>query len=188
MGEQRAADAPGRLEAAVEAVRKLHAAVDADAGRLARRHAARLRCRRGCAACCVDGLSVFEIEAERIRRAHVALLRDAAPHPPGACAFLDGEGACRIYAERPYVCRTQGLPLRWIEEEADGEVIERRDVCALNADGAPPLDGLAEEDLWLLGPVEQGLAALQAELDGGACRRVPLRALFEASGSPAGEG
>ena len=158
-------------------LRALHDEVDARAAELAGRHAGRLRCGRGCSACCLDGLTVFEVEAERIRRAHAELLSDGEPHAPGACAFLDAEGACRVYAERPYVCRTQGLPLRWIEEEAGGRVAERRDICPLNEAG-PPLESLSSRDCWTLGEVEGRLAALQAARDGGALRRVALRSLF----------
>jgi Fe-S-cluster containining protein len=159
-------------------IEDLHARVDADAERVAARHPGRLRCGRGCAGCCSDGLTVFEVEAARIRRAHGALLEEGEPHPEGACAFLDAEGACRIYPDRPYVCRTQGLPLRWLtEDEEGGEIVEERDICALNVEG-PPLSELPEEDLWLLGPVEERLAALQHEADGGVGRRVALRALF----------
>ncbi|MEO6418158.1 MAG: YkgJ family cysteine cluster protein, partial [Polyangiaceae bacterium] len=94
----------------------LHAEVNHEAGHLHVLHEARLACKRGCSACCVDELTVFEVEAAPIRLRHAELLATGAPHVEGACAFLDDEGACRIYAERPYVCRTQGLPLRWVEE------------------------------------------------------------------------
>jgi hypothetical protein len=154
----------------------LHDEVDAEAARLATIHRGRLHCRLGCDACCVDGIRVFEVEAERIRAARPELLREA-PHPPGACAFLDARGACRIHAERPYVCRTQGLPLRWIDAAAGGPV-ERRDICPLNEAG-PPLESLPEQSCWTLGPAEGRLAALQAEADGGRLRRVALRDLFE---------
>ncbi len=163
-------------------LRALHDEVDAKAAALSERHAARLRCGRGCSACCVDALTVFEVEAERIRRAHPDLLANALPHAPGACAFLDAAGACRIYADRPYVCRTQGLPLRWLEEDAAGEVVERRDICPLNEAG-PPLESLPESECWLLGPTERRLASLQESHGGGAPRRVSLRSLFQRSAS-----
>jgi uncharacterized protein len=177
---------------AQDALRRLHAEVDRAAGALAERHRGRLRCGRGCAACCVDDLTVFEVEAERIRRAHGALLAEGAPHAPGACALLGPEGECRVYADRPYVCRTQGLPLRWLEDQGlplpwldelgeGGEIVEARDVCPLNADG-PALETLPEDACWLLGPVEERLAALQHALDGGAGRRAALRSLFRRSG------
>jgi len=152
--------------------------VDARAEALRARHAARLRCRRGCSACCVDDLTVFEVEAERIRARAAPVLREA-PHPPGACAFLDGEGACRVYAHRPYVCRTQGLPLRWLDLDAPDGPVERRDICPLNEAG-PPIETLPEDACWQLGPVEARLAALQAERSGGARPRVRLRDLFAA--------
>jgi Fe-S-cluster containining protein len=158
----------------------LHAEVDAAASALARVHVSRLRCGRGCSACCVDDLSVFEVEAERIRSAHAELLETGTPAPTGGCAFLDAEGGCRVYAERPYVCRTQGLPLRWLEErEEGGEIVERRDICELNLEG-PPLESLPAATLWQLGPFEQRLATLQHRVDGGQGRRVALRSLFRA--------
>jgi Fe-S-cluster containining protein len=163
---------------ALARLRALHDEVDARAGALARRHAGRLRCGRGCSACCQDELTVFEVEALRISRAHADLLVSGEPHPEGACAFLDAQGACRVYAERPYVCRTQGLPLRWLAESESGEAVEQRDICPLNEPGGPPIEALPEEACWTLGEVEGRLAALQARLDGGALRRVPLRSLF----------
>ena len=156
-------------------MKALHADVDGEARRLHVLHAARLACRRGCASCCVDGLTVFEVEAEPIRRLHAGLLATGVPHEEGACAFLDAEGACRIYAERPYVCRTQGLPLRWLEER-DGHPVELRDICPLN-DLAGPIEELPAEDCWTLGPVEERLAQLQ--LDAGTTGdRTALRSLF----------
>jgi len=167
----------------------IHARVDARAAELALYHGERLRCARGCHACCVDDLTVLRVEAERIRNAHAPLLRDGTPHAPGACAFLGSEGECRIYADRPYVCRTQGLPLRWLSEDDAGEIRERRDICALNAEG-PALDELPEEACWLIGPVELELTRLQAEsaADAPAKTRKPrgdriaLRALFARAG------
>lgn len=165
-------------EAALAELAALHAEVDARAARLAAHHSGRLRCGRGCSACCIDGLSVFEVEALRIARAHPELLAHGEPHGQGACAFLDAEGgACRVYADRPYVCRTQGLPLRVVFEREDGAIGEARDICEKNLAG-PPLDSMTEEALWTIGPVEERLADLQARLDGGAGRRVALRALF----------
>jgi hypothetical protein len=155
--------------------------VDARAGALQARHAARLHCRRGCSACCVDELTVFEVEAARIRARAAAVLREA-PHPPGACAFLDAAGACRIYEHRPYVCRTQGLPLRWADFDAPGGPVEHRDICPLNEAG-PPLESLASTDCWELGPVEARLAGLQGERSGGALPRVRLRDLFSDPGA-----
>jgi uncharacterized protein len=145
----------------------LHEDVDRRAAALAARF--ELACRRGCSGCCVDGLTVFEVEAERIRRGAADFLAAAQPHPPGRCAFLGSEGECRIYALRPYVCRTQGLPLRWLDEEAE---VEYRDICELND---VPVETLEPEECWTLGETEERLARMQG--DG---KRVSLRDLFGA--------
>ena len=49
---------------------QLHAVVDQLVAPLHARHAARLRCAPGCAGCCVDGLTVFAVEAARIEAEH----------------------------------------------------------------------------------------------------------------------
>ena len=148
----------------------LHTEVDTRAAALASRHRERLQCKLGCSGCCVDGITVFEVEAERIRNGARELLATGAPHPEGWCAFLGSAGECRIYALRPYVCRTQGLPLRWIDEEAETEY---RDICPLNDVEGEPLEELAAEECWTLGEVEERLARLN-----GAAGRVALRDLF----------
>lgn len=160
-------------------VERLHEVVDEVAAPIAAAHGSRLRCGEGCSGCCSDELGVFAIEAAVIAQHHPELLERGAPHAEGACAFLDDRGACRVYAHRPYVCRTQGLPLRWLERDDDGEPIEARDVCPLNADGQP-LEELAPDTLFTLGPFEQRLADRQAAIDGGEGRRVALRDLFRA--------
>lgn len=159
-------------------LRKLHAEVDRAVRRLEKRHAERLRCGRGCADCCVDDITVFPVEADAIRRHHPTLLAEGTPHPPGRCAFLDPDGACRIYEQRPYVCRTQGVPLRWVDQGPSGEPVEYRDICPLNAEG-PALESLAVDDCWTLGPVEAQLVALQGPGKAGEPpERTPLRSLF----------
>jgi hypothetical protein len=158
----------------LDALIALHGEVDREAGVTAARHAGRLQCRRGCASCCVDGITVFEVEAERIRRFAPEVLRER-PHPEGACAFLDAEGACRVYEHRPYVCRTQGLPLRWLDEVGD-DLVEMRDICPLNEPG-PPLEELDPETCWTIGPFEDRLQAIAAAFDPGR-RRIGLRGLI----------
>ncbi|MFO0737844.1 MAG: YkgJ family cysteine cluster protein [Labilithrix sp.] len=160
-------------------VSRFHAAVEEAAAPVARANAARLHCRPGCADCCVDGLTVFAIEAAEIVAHHPSVLEEE-PHPPGGCAFLDGAKRCRIYEHRPYVCRTQGLPLRWLEEDEEtDEVYEARDICPLNASPAAepltPLEELPPEECWSIGPFEERLAREQND---GA--RVALRSLFDA--------
>jgi hypothetical protein len=158
-------------------IARLHDDVDASSLPLFEAHADRLQCRLGCNACCIDELTVFEVEADRIRAEHADLLANAEPHAPGACAFLGDQGECRVYASRPYVCRTQGLPLRWFVEDVEGDVVERRSICDLNVPGEP-IDALDDEACWLIGPVEHRLIGLQARIDGEGVKRVALRDLF----------
>jgi 16S rRNA (cytosine967-C5)-methyltransferase len=157
------------------------ARVDARAAGLAARHAQRLQCRRGCSACCLDDITVFTVEADVIRERHAELLRNEAPRAAGACAFLDAEGACRIYENRPYVCRTHGLPIAWVEErssaEGEADFVELRDICHLNEAGEP-LEELAPEDCWRVGAHEAELRRIQ-ESHAGTLARVPLRSLFQ---------
>jgi hypothetical protein len=161
----------------LETLARLYDLVDRQVKVLTTLHGDRLQCRRGCSSCCQDDLTVFEVEAANIRHHHAALLAEAQAHAQGACAFLDEQDACRIYADRPYVCRTQGLPLRWIDERPDGSPVEMRDICPLNEIG-PPIEVLDEEHCWTIGPVEEALADLQSQVDGGQLRRVRMRGLF----------
>jgi uncharacterized protein len=162
----------------LEWIERFHAAVDEVAKPIADRHGERLRCRAGCHSCCTDDITVFEVEADRIVARHQELLEHGEPHAEGACAFLDTEGRCRIYEERPYVCRTQGLPLRWIEDDDDDGPYEARDICPLNDEGGPPLEELESDALWSIGPFEERLSRRQRDVDGGEGRRVALRELF----------
>jgi hypothetical protein len=150
----------------------LHREIDVPVERLTRLHAAHLVCERGCHACCVDDITVFEVEAALIRQHHAELLSTGRPHPAGLCAFLDEEGACRIYTHRPYVCRTQGLPLRWLNESDASQPVELRDACELNFVGRD-ITELQPDACWTLGPAEVRLQQLQPDQ-----KRVALRALF----------
>jgi Fe-S-cluster containining protein len=177
-----------RRDAALGAAASFHEMVDHAAAAVAAQHGPRLTCHRGCAACCIDGVTVFSVEAGLIRRsAEAAALRGAPAAPEGRCAFLDASGACRVYAARPYVCRTQGLPLRWLEERDDGSADELRDICELNEAG-PPIEELAPDACWTIGSFEERLAAIEEAFTGGRPRRVSLRALFAEIASLQDEG
>lgn len=49
-----------------------------------------------------------------------------APEPLRRCAFLGREGQCTVYAHRPLICRTHGLPLsyRLYEYDLEGRLVE----------------------------------------------------------------
>jgi len=168
-------------------VEQLHAIVDSLTAPIIAAHRESLQCKRGCHACCTDGLTVFAIEAAIIEHHYAPLLSTQAPSALGGCAFLNDAGECRIYAHRPYVCRTQGLPLRWLETPAqpesesqpdNAEPFEARDVCSLTLPHLEPLEELRAEDCWTLGPVEARLLAKQRESFTGPNERVALRSLF----------
>jgi uncharacterized protein len=162
----------------MNALEGLYLEIDRRAHALFSLHAERLRCKQGCTGCCMDGITVFEVEAQNIKAQYEGLLKNDAPAPAGTCAFLGTEGMCRIYPHRPYVCRTQGLPLRWIEENTSGDIVEMRDICPEN-ESTDAIEALAEEQCWTIGPVEIRLAALQALISGNEMLRVPLRSLFK---------
>jgi hypothetical protein len=167
-------------EAMVRRIREIHREIDLLAQGVAGQYlteGGKLVCRRGCDSCCTDDLTVFEVEAARIRDEFGALLEGGTPRAPGACAMLDDEGGCRIYGARPYVCRTQGLLLRWFEEDDDDNVLEYRDICPLNDDGAS-LELRSDASCWTIGPFEERISALQEAADGGEMRRIALRDLF----------
>ncbi|MBF0238516.1 MAG: YkgJ family cysteine cluster protein [SAR324 cluster bacterium] len=159
-------------------IRQFYDRVDQLVAPLTQRHAERMQCRKGCHECCQDELTVFEVEALNIRETYPRLLSEKQPHQQGKCSFLDENGSCRIYDSRPYVCRTQGLPLRWIDEIDEDQLAEFRDICPLN-DSGQPVETLDPEDCWTLGPFEQELASMQVSLNGFPLRRVPLRSLFQ---------
>lgn len=161
---------------ALDVLRQLHSEIDDRCGLLAAELGERLSCGRGCADCCVDDIRVLEVEAARIIDEYPGVLADG-PAPPGGCAFLGPERECRIYDARPYVCRTQGLPLRWFEDRPGAHPVELRDICPLNDEGEP-IEEMDPDRCWLLGPTEARLAALQAA-SGDAGARVALRELFE---------
>ena len=160
----------------MDALKQFYRRIDRQSERLALEHAGRLKCGRGCSACCVDELTVLPVEAEHIRQ-HCGPVLTERPGPAGRCAFLDKAGACRIYAHRPYVCRTQGLPLRWLESDDRGDWLDYRDICPLNEEG-PPLQEIPAESCWTIGPAEQHLAELQRRHDPAEPERVALRSLF----------
>jgi len=166
----------------MNALEDLYLEIDQKAYELFDLHSDRLLCRQGCIKCCMDGITVFEVEARNIREHYGGLLELGVPHTEDACAFLDLKGTCRIYQYRPYVCRTQGLPLRWLDETGTGDIVELRDICPENESG-PAIVTLHEEQCWTIGPFELRLAALQALVSGKETVRVPLRSLFKPSSS-----
>jgi hypothetical protein len=140
---------------------RLTARVDAHADAVRRRWPASLQCRRGCDDCCRH-LSVFPVEAAALGAALAGLspgageaLRQRAQRlaSDARCPLLT-DHACALYAARPLICRTQGLPLLF---HLDGR--PRVDVCPLNFQAK---ETLAAEDLLDLDHLNRTLAAVNA--------------------------
>lgn len=88
------------------------------------RRASDMECKAGCSSCCRDQLTVNDVEASLLREGaslltHAAMdrleLRVDGNVESSPCLFLEDDGRCAVYASRPMVCRTQGLPLRYAE-------------------------------------------------------------------------
>lgn len=85
-----------------------------------------MQCKEGCSGCCRPGLSVFGLEAAKIRESLAALSQNApairdtvrrqghlAVQDPGSvsrCPLLVDD-RCAVYHERPLICRSHGLPI-----------------------------------------------------------------------------
>ncbi len=103
---------------AVSRLPELHAKVDAFFARAVARHGDDMQCHTGCSDCCRVRLTITGVEAAAIRdeiaRWPAAQRRALAAPDADAdrCAALDAAGRCRIYAARPIVCRSHGVPIR----------------------------------------------------------------------------
>lgn len=104
------------------------------------KHKSQMECKKGCSKCCQTDISVFEIEADRMRDWFLALPLEErerlqtlwkTPHQETYCSFLY-QDQCTVYEARPLICRTQGLPLYLSTENL-------LDYCPLNfKEGDPP--------------------------------------------------
>jgi len=158
-------------------LQKFYLDIELQVGLLEDRHTGFLQCSKGCSDCCVDDLTIYEVEADNIREHYPDFLKTEQPGPPGKCAFLNKSNSCRIYEHRPYVCRTQGLPLRWWEDLSDGSQLDMRDICPLN-DPHLKVESLEADSCWTIGSHEARLVNLQADLFNGRMTRIYLRDLF----------
>jgi len=156
--------------------------VQAHADRISAAYAGKLACRAGCSGCCATDRTVTDVEAANIARAVAAL-------PPETQAKLGkGKGCtmlvndrCAIYADRPLICRSHGLPVDTGADDGPG-----RDVCPLNfTDGSLIL--LPETDVLSLTTVNTILGAINmlycreaglAGIDTKAKRRRSLKVLL----------
>lgn len=79
-------------------------------------HSGHMNCRQGCDQCCMD-FSIFPVEFYAIKAEAADLLHNGIRGlSTDKCPFLS-EGSCIIYNSRPIICRTQGLPLLFMNDE-----------------------------------------------------------------------
>ena len=157
---------------------QLIAALDTEIGRIGEMHGATLSCGPGCASCCL-AFSVLPIEAACLREAIGALplasqeqLDRNLAEGDERCPLLIDD-LCSVYAARPVICRTQGLPLAYVD--AEREAIEVS-ACPLNF---PDEYAFAPENLLFMDDFNARLS----ELNRAWCRekrlspdrRIPLR-------------
>jgi uncharacterized protein len=162
--------------------------IDAFFARVADRYPRELACGPGCSDCCHRELTVTVVEADAIEdlvralepEARRALAALAASRAGDACAALDASGRCMIYAARPLVCRSHGLPIRFASP-ATGRRLPVLDACFKNFLGRDlaALDGdcvLDQQTLsTLLGAIDAARADAAGEERG---RRASLRELL----------
>lgn len=167
-------------------------------------------CRAGCDDCCRRRFSVTALEAEVIAE-HLAALPDAAraelaaraEHGDAAvCPALQPDGRCAVYAARPLICRTHGLPIRFAAPTAPPGGFEGRDraivgagrralpvvdACPRNFEGRA-LDALPADCVLDQATVSTVLGALDAaraaELGRARGERTELAALLATARSP----
>lgn len=121
------------------------AIIDRDVAPVMQRYREHIQCRRGCSRCCAQTFSVSALEGDYLRHglarlpaeARDDILARARTYRPGdPCPVLASDGACRLYAHRPRICRKYGIPL-WHPDRPD-EVrtceLNFRDVVDIDAD------------------------------------------------------
>jgi uncharacterized protein len=99
---------------------ELVAKIDAFFARVEARHGADMQCGSGCSDCCHVRLTITGVEAQAIRdevaswpvERRRALAPSHSGGPADRCAALDDAGRCKVYAARPLVCRSHGVPVR----------------------------------------------------------------------------
>lgn len=159
------------MDSPLAAYQQLIERLDAFFLRVRQRYPELLQCRPGCDTCCHRDLSLFPFEAELLMEAVARLepgaldrIRQRAAraqrNQEAPCPLLE-QGRCMVYAWRPVICRTHGLPLLVPGEDTVS-------LCPFNFKGALEIEGGCVLDLT---PVNQILATVQTMLAGRARAR-----------------
>jgi Fe-S-cluster containining protein len=138
---------------AAERYRELAARVDAFFVKVRARHAADLACAPGCDACCRVRPTVTRVEADEVRALVASLaaaererlVARAQAVDPERCAALDDDGRCAIYAARPLVCRSHGVPVRLRDERSLPVVSSCEKNFVLHGPGAADADCILDQ-------------------------------------------
>ena len=137
---------------------ELFAKVEAFFDQAKLRHGDALTCHAGCDDCCQKQFSVTSLEAAIVQEAldampdskrrilHERSLRQGPTEP---CPALGESGLCEIYEARPLICRTHGLPIRFVEEN-ENEGKRSLPVVASFVDACPK--NFKGQDLGALNP------------------------------------
>jgi len=98
--------------------------------KLGRLHKNEMACKKGCSSCCMN-FQVLPVE-------YFSMLEQLKANPPQQFRELDSEDEdcnfliedmCQVYAARPIICRTHGLPLLFMNQEGDAWELS---ACPLN--------------------------------------------------------
>lgn len=139
-------------------------------------------CAPGCVDCCQQDLEVLAAEALAILGAldrlpaHALRALEAGTGDGGACRLLL-DGRCAVYEDRPLICRTHGLPIRYGDPDDPGAPADVS-CCVLNfVEADPPADAVLNGTLLLAGlSVADSLVRAQLGVDEPA--RIPLSRLL----------
>ncbi|HKI88572.1 MAG TPA: YkgJ family cysteine cluster protein [Draconibacterium sp.] len=110
---------------------RLRKDIDIRAEILKKEHQNHLSCKSGCDLCCMD-YNIFPVEFYSIldelqnRKFNPKPLRKK-EEESSSCVFLNNH-KCTIYQSRPVICRTQGLPLLYTNDDDEWEL----STCELN--------------------------------------------------------
>lgn len=119
----------------IAAYYQLRTKLDERCDELNQQHSKHLQCKAGCDSCC-ENISVFPLEFEAIKLELGDSLKSHSLNRPfnrfrKSCVFLV-DSKCSIYNSRPFICRTQGLPLLYQSNDGSGYELS---VCHLNFKG-----------------------------------------------------
>jgi uncharacterized protein len=168
---------------------RLREQIDRQVAGLIATHGDHITCTPGCCECCVN-FTVFSVEFEAILQGLQADAARVAFDASASCGFLR-DGRCTIYAQRPIICRTHGLPIAFFDEQTGGHSVS---FCPRNFTDAE-LDDYAfgPENTLDLDALNERLSRLNArfvrELGDTSLRetgRVDLRRLADGLADPQG--